>query len=203
MSTSAKKRNRALRAAGASSLNRVCAAMWLEGSAIGPVLVDHRMTDNGERVIVLKLDQLDGDQKAVLKKIGLWSNGGVKRWRIPKQKPNTLEAKWAKPDKWSNPDLTYVWGAGCASADAHLLHNVLTGERYPHPLNGTKPDSSLTAELEKRGYDLTTLRFSISKPNPTKQPDDSTGAADSASAALTDQIGEVTEMMGVKTATSA
>lgn len=87
----------------------------------------------------------------------------MKRWRIPKQKPNTLEAKWAKPDKWSNPDLTYVWGAGCASADAHLLHNVLTGERYPHPLNGTKPDASLTAELEKRGYDLTTLRFSIQK----------------------------------------
>jgi hypothetical protein len=193
---SAKKRNRALRATGASSLNRVCSAMWLEGSAIGPVLVDHRMTDNGERVIVLKLDQLDGHQKAVLKKIGLWSMSDTRptppnadvptsvcadnganvgeergacslprrvRLRVPRRKAGCIKVQLAN-DRYNAPDWWVVWEQPADKATARLCCDTL---------------SKLGDELRERGYDPTTLRFSISKPNARTElpPPDSDGGS--------------------------
>lgn len=94
----------------------------------------------------------------------------MKRYRQPKQVPLTLKAQWGKmPD--DDPDFIFSWGTGCSGADARLLNNVLCHERYRHPLlREMKPMPSLVEELKARGYDVTTLRFSIRKieqPQPT------------------------------------
>lgn len=89
----------------------------------------------------------------------------MKRWRIPKAKPGELRACWGKPDRYSGPDICYAWGDGVPSADASLLHLTISTERmtFDFPTTGHKFDPSFIKELETRGYDLTTLRFSIQK----------------------------------------
>lgn len=85
----------------------------------------------------------------------------AKRLRAPKAKEGQLIAKWGSVDG-SGPDLCYAYGPGCERADSRLLHNVLTTKRIDlSDLPNLLP--SFTEELEARGYDITTLRFSISK----------------------------------------
>ena len=78
-----------------------------------------------------------------------------------KAKPHQLKAKWSK----SQRDIVYAWGEGIHKSDAHLLHSALT--------NTMKfGEKSFQEELEARGYDLTTLTFSIMKaPNTRLQSD--------------------------------
>ena len=78
-------------------------------------------------------------------------------------KPGELKAKWAKM-RYANPDLCYIWGENTTSADAHLLHGIFHLPRY-RPGQGwdEKPDPPFLEELEARGYDITTLKFSIRK----------------------------------------
>lgn len=74
---------------------------------------------------------------------------------------NTLRAQWSKRER----DVSFGWPSGPQTkADGHLLHSVFGVERYPppSPLNRL-PDPSLLKELERRGYDITTLCFSICK----------------------------------------
>ena len=85
----------------------------------------------------------------------------AKRWREPKAKDGELKAQWGKLQH-DTPDLCYAWGDGCSRRDGHLLHNVLTGERFSPGLP-VKSEKGLVAELEERGYDITTLKFSIQK----------------------------------------
>lgn len=88
--------------------------------------------------------------------------------RIPK--PGRLAMRWKKSRVDSNyglpGDLEYAWGEPCTRRDGGLLHYVFTGE-LPGLGNGT-----FAKELIARGYDITTLRFSIQKlaasPEPTK-----------------------------------
>jgi hypothetical protein len=98
----------------------------------------------------------------------------VKRWRTPKAKDGELKAQWGK-ERYNNPDLHYAWGKGIGKCDAHLLHNVLTSKRqsvdYDAPLGSprflwTKYEPSFIEELELRGYDIATLKFSIQKKRP-------------------------------------
>lgn len=95
----------------------------------------------------------------------------MKRWRQPKAKPGELKAQWGKL-RHNNPDLCYVWGEGTHSADGHFLHHILCSDRLAHDwdapsdasrLSLTKYEPSFVKELESRGYDITTLRFSIQK----------------------------------------
>lgn len=84
----------------------------------------------------------------------------MKRYREPKAKPGELKAQWGKL-KYDRPDLCYVWGEGVPKCDASLLDYALTGKRH-HPMDDSW-SPGLIEELEKRGYDITTLKFSIQK----------------------------------------
>jgi hypothetical protein len=94
----------------------------------------------------------------------------AKRWRTPKAKPGELVARWGTVE--GSTDICYAWGDGINKSDSHLLHSVLSTPRtrlnwdaeFPASrFNATVDEPSLLAELEARGYDLTTLRFSVRK----------------------------------------
>lgn len=92
----------------------------------------------------------------------------MKRWRAPKAKPGELKAQWGKVDGCI--DLCYANGPGTERADARLLHSALSNERYRPSIEqypGYERYRSFLDELDARGYDLTTLRFSIQKKSPT------------------------------------
>ncbi len=78
--------------------------------------------------------------------------------RGPKQTPRMLKVGWGKL-KGCKPDIIFNWGKEIPASDAHLIHGVLCGERYD--INNKVWDASLVKELESRGYDITTLKFSI------------------------------------------
>ena len=79
----------------------------------------------------------------------------LKRIRIPTAKPGELKACYGRAERGDTPDLCYVWGGeGAASADGRVLSQALEGAEVFDGKN-------LRQELEARGYDLTTLRFSI------------------------------------------
>lgn len=92
-----------------------------------------------------------------------------------RRKP-ALTARWSKREK----DLVIAYPNG---PDGHLAYNVLCGPRarYDSSQNPAFPvvyDKSFTDELERRGYDLTTLKFSICrKPaDPASQSSDPPGS---------------------------
>jgi hypothetical protein len=84
----------------------------------------------------------------------------AKRWRTPKAKDGELKMQYGKLPH-DSPDLCYVRGDGIPKCDGRLLHYMLSGKRYS-PVDKAW-DASFLEELEKRGYDLTTLKFSIQK----------------------------------------
>lgn len=88
-----------------------------------------------------------------------------KRYRTLKAKPGELRVYYGKADRWSGPDVCFAWGDGVQKPDAHLLYGALSMKRMTtdFPNTGHKWDPSLIEELEARGYDIATLRFSISK----------------------------------------
>lgn len=63
-------------------------------------------------------------------------------------------------------DIHYSHDGGC-NTDLHLLHDAFTSKRFGwQGVNGPM-EQSLLYELIKRGYDITTLEFSISKVDKT------------------------------------
>ena len=83
-----------------------------------------------------------------------------KRIHIPKAKRGQLIAKWGRPDRGELPSIVYAHGAGGADlADARVLSDAFEGMKNCF-------DRTLAAELEDRGYDMTTLKFSISQKEP-------------------------------------
>ena len=79
-----------------------------------------------------------------------------KRWRTPKAKPDELKIAYGK-EPHDNPDLFYCHGGGGAHrCDARLLSHFIENVTYFE-------DRNLRQELENRGYDITTLKFSIMK----------------------------------------
>jgi hypothetical protein len=101
----------------------------------------------------------------------------MKRWRSVRALPGQLVARYGKPS-YDSPSILYAWGgAGAAKSDGHFLSNVFEGERYvPVPISDIISGKSrlgdfvsapsLLAELEARGYDLTTLIFKIEQKKP-------------------------------------
>lgn len=84
-------------------------------------------------------------------------------YRTPHAKPGELKSGWGKAGG-SQPAINYAWGGGGADGpDARIVCNALEEA----PVYGGR---SLVEELEQRGYDLTTLKFSIR----LKKPNDAT-----------------------------
>lgn len=84
----------------------------------------------------------------------------MKRWRAPRAKQGQLKAQWGKLPH-DSPDLIFVWGEGVPRVDGRLLYHALTRQDYSVATKEWYP--GFVEQLEKRGYDLTTLKFSISK----------------------------------------
>ena len=63
------------------------------------------------------------------------------------------------------PDMCIFFGDNVPRCDRALVMNALCSERQYFDLSTMRPKSgpSLTDELETRGYDLETLRFSIDR----------------------------------------
>lgn len=91
-----------------------------------------------------------------------------KRLRKPKLKDGELRVYWGKVPH-DSPDIILAWqGDSTMKRDTNLLHYHLCCERpdvHVQPLF-SKMEPSLIKELESRGYDLTTLNFSIMKKKP-------------------------------------
>lgn len=79
----------------------------------------------------------------------------------PTARDGQLKAQYGKVPHERSQDIVYAWGAGCPKSDMHLIHNMLTAQRYS-VLDG-EWDKSPLDELIDRGYDITTLKFSIEK----------------------------------------
>jgi len=94
------------------------------------------------------------------------------------KRPGTLSARWSKAREHGvsrlngqHGDVLYEWGDGVGNADGHLLHYAFGCERMrlstreEQAASGLAWDFGLSflQELHDRGYDLTTLRFSIRK----------------------------------------
>jgi hypothetical protein len=84
-------------------------------------------------------------------------------------KENTLSAKWSKKEK----DVMFHYPS---KPDGHYLYGALSRPRYDYD---GKPTPSIIDELKSRGYDVTTLLFSICKNEPQKQtPTETSGSND-------------------------
>ena len=80
----------------------------------------------------------------------------ARRFREPKTKPGELKMAFGKIPH-DIPDLLYCHGGGGADrCDARLLAHFIENVTYFE-------DRNLRQELEHRGYDITTLKFSIMK----------------------------------------
>ncbi len=82
-----------------------------------------------------------------------------------KPKDGQLVARWGYADG-EGPDICFYAGQGVGRADQALLHHALTSKRpvaMKALMGEIEFDPSLVEDLEARGYDLTTLRFSIQK----------------------------------------
>ena len=84
------------------------------------------------------------------------------------QRVNTLSMRWSKNREHGvsrltgqRGDVLYEWGDGCDKSDNHLLHYAMAVGRWN--LLKFRADPSFLEDLHARGYDLTTLKFSIRK----------------------------------------
>ena len=89
----------------------------------------------------------------------------MKRLRKPILKDGELRVYWGRLPH-DCPDIIYSWqGDPSMKRDAAMLHNFI-GSKHVDPFATplfSKMDPSFIEELELRGYDITTLKFSIMK----------------------------------------
>ena len=76
--------------------------------------------------------------------------------------PGQLRMFYGRLPNDSAGDVIYAWGDGCSKRDGALLNWILGNKRAPS-VPGGEWEPSLLDELKARGYDLTTLEFSIRK----------------------------------------
>lgn len=76
---------------------------------------------------------------------------------MAKEKKDKLILKWSKKER----DLVCHYPS---SADGSLTFGAFTSKRHhPLPFPHGVWDGSFVEELKKRGYDITTLKFSVEK----------------------------------------
>lgn len=79
---------------------------------------------------------------------------------MPKRtKENTLKARWSKKEN----DVLFFYPS---KPDGHYLYAALSCDRFDYD---GRSQPSILKELEARGYDLTTLQFSICKKDEAKK----------------------------------
>lgn len=89
-----------------------------------------------------------------------------RRWRTPTAKPGEVKIVYGRADRYDAPDICAVWGGGGADkSDARTVMHALTERRMVPTFPSLKYEArpSLIEELEARGYDITTLRFTIQR----------------------------------------
>lgn len=90
----------------------------------------------------------------------------MKRLRAPKLKDGELRIYWGREPHDRTPDVMFAWqGDRSMKHDTNLLHYMMAC-KHPDPQVSpifSKMKPSLFEELDARGYDLTTLTFSIMK----------------------------------------
>lgn len=70
-------------------------------------------------------------------------------------KPGECKITWGRLDRHGAPSLLYIHGAaGASKADARMLSHIFEGAK-------SEDGRTLAQDLEYRGYDLSTLKFSI------------------------------------------
>ena len=93
----------------------------------------------------------------------------MKRLRKPKLKDGELRMYWGREQHDRTPDVMLAWqGDSLMKRDTNMLHLFMCS-RSPDPFAKpifSKMNPSMIEELEARGYDLTTLKFSIMKKSP-------------------------------------
>ena len=76
-----------------------------------------------------------------------------KRLRAPTMQDNTLKLGYANVD--GTPDIVTCWGNGCGRADSRLImHTFCIAEIH---------GKTLVDHFKERGYDISTIKFSIKK----------------------------------------
>lgn len=84
-------------------------------------------------------------------------------------KPGQVVVWYGKLDKHDKPDLCVAWGGdGAGSSDGRLFFHILKDIKL------WDWGTDMLQELEKRGYDLNTLKISIQQKSP-RQPEEPTG----------------------------
>ena len=88
----------------------------------------------------------------------------MKRYRRPKVIEGQIKVQKGRIDG-DHPEMCIFYGDGVPRCDRALVMNALCLERQHTDLSTLKPkfEPSLLDELEKRGYDLDTLQFSIKR----------------------------------------
>ena len=90
----------------------------------------------------------------------------MKRLRRPKLKDGELRMYWGREDHDRTPDVILAWqGNRMMKRDTAMLHYHMCSKR-PNPFKQplwSEMLPSMIEELEERGYDITTLKFSIMK----------------------------------------
>lgn len=92
--------------------------------------------------------------------------------RISKAKPGELKIQWGKlPD--DNPDIVISHGgSGAGKPDAHLLYQVFCCQIYGFKgYEDRRP--SFVDQLKERGYDITTIKFSVMRHPDAQGPKES------------------------------
>lgn len=80
--------------------------------------------------------------------------------RAKRIKSGVLAAYYAKLSRFDDPDVVIHNEAPAGRADAHYLHSMLNTPTYNYK---GEEQLSIIEELQVRGYDITTLNFSIKK----------------------------------------
>jgi len=91
-----------------------------------------------------------------------------KVYRNRQTKPDTIEVYYGR-DRDGQVDLVFAWGEGAHKGDAATVMDIIQRKQHRGSFEtfpNLKECPSLLEELEERGYDLTTLKFSIQKKAP-------------------------------------
>ena len=83
----------------------------------------------------------------------------MKRYRTPKAKEGQIKLQYGRVDGVN--DLVLVHGDGVPRCDRALFFSFLSSRSYSPARE--EWDDSFLEELEKRGYDIKTLKISVEK----------------------------------------